>query len=297
MVERTAAGVLLAVLALLAPAPALAAGPDRRIWDAYALPPQSQSTREAAGPAAAQPTAKEMATTRSDDIERLALASILALVAGGLATWLVSLRWPARVAPAGAAIALQEPAPVSAPAPELWVHAVTPPLEVEEAEPEPEPPPRALPAGPPATPAPPDPDRAWAAEIGWHVVEGGAQFRVTARPVDGGEPVTLGESPALEWPPGDARSVQALTDAVKTLESSLAVAGWTLLPRGSAWYEKRFIWKPGARPRPVPVARTRNRGLYEREFERQVERTERLRRTISERLIEQGGPVAATAPE
>ena len=250
MVERTAAALILAVLALLVPVPALAADSERRIWDAYPLPAQSQSTSKAAGPAAAQPAAKEMATA-SNDMERLALASILALIAGGLTTWLVSLRWPqARPAPAGAALAL--PAPVRPPVPELWVHAVTPPADADEAEPEreaeAEPPPRALPAESSAPPVPPDPDRAWAADIGWHVVDGGAQFRITAQPVDGGEPVLLGDSPPLEWPPGDARSVQAMTDAVKTLELSLAAAGWAVLPPGSAWYEKRFAWQPGARP-------------------------------------------------
>jgi hypothetical protein len=321
MVERTAAGVIMAVLALLVPVPALAADSKRRIWDAYPLPAQSQSSGQATGPAAAQPPAEEMATTPSDDMERLALASFLALVAGGLTTWLVSLRWPhARPARAGAAFARHEPASVRAPVPELWVHAVTPAPEVEEPEPElepqrplralpagsspppepepqPKPPLRAVPAGSSPPPVPPDADRAWAAEIAWHVIEGGAQFQVIAQPVEGGEPLTLGDSPPLEWPPGDARSVQALTDAVKTLELSLAAAGWTVLPPGSAWYEKRFAWQPGARPRPAPVARTRHRRLYEREFARQVERTERLRRTISDRLIEQGGQVAATAPE
>jgi hypothetical protein len=303
MVERTAAALIMAVLALLVPVPALAADSDRRIWDAYPLPTQSQSTSKATGPAAAQPAAGDMATA-SDDMERLALASILALIAGGLTTWLVSLRWPqTRPAAAGAAIAHPEPLPVRPPVPELWVRAVTPPPDADEPEPEPEPepkaepPPRALPAESSAPPVPPDTERAWAAEIGWHVVEGGAQFRITARPVEGGEPVMLGDSPPLEWPPGDARSVQAMTDAVKTLELSLAAAGWTVLPPGSAWYEKRFAWQPGARPRPAPVARTRHRNLYEREFARQVERTERLRRTISDRLIEQGGRVEATAPE
>jgi hypothetical protein len=331
MVERTAAGVLLAVLALLAPAPALGAADPSRIWDAYPLPAQSGKSAAATPGAATQPPADEIATTPSDDFERLALASFLALIAGGFTTWFVSLRWPqARLAPVGPAAAEPEPepeptpagatapdpepepepapvgraapvpvpetAPVPAATRELWVHAL-PPVAVEEPEPEHEPPPPALPEGPSATPAPPDRERAWAAEIGWHLVDGGAKFRVVARPVEGGDPVTLGESPALEWPPVEARSVQALTDAVKTLESALVTAGWTLLPRGSAWYAKRFTWQPGARPRPAPVERTRHRDLYEREFRRQVDRTERMRETISTRLIEQGGQVAATAPE
>jgi hypothetical protein len=158
-------------------------------------------------------------------------------------------------------------------------------------EQEPDEPPAPGPAAAAASPSPPDPDRAWAAEIAWQMVDGGAQFRVAAHPLDGGaEPVTtVGSSPVLDWPPGDAGAVQALTDAVKALEASLVSAGWAPLPRGGAWYAKRFNWQPGARSRPVPPARTRHRDLYETEFARQVDRTERLRETIAARLIEQQG--------
>ena len=300
----------MAVLALMMPAQALARGPDaeRRIWDAYPLPTGGgDAAQSATAPVTSPASASDVATTPSDEVERLAAACLLALIAGGLSTWLFSLRRQRpRVAPAGPALAAREIAPRPAPAPrdaaplrstapDLWVHAVTPPQV------EPEPP---VPVDEDtvsiseSAPAPPDPDRAWAAEIGWHQVEGGAQFSVAARPVEGeAEPVTLGVSPPLEWPPGEARSVQALTDAVKTLESMLVTAGWTPLPRGSAWYAKRFTWQPGARPGPAPTVRTRHRKLYESEFSRQVDRTDRLRRTISERLLEHSEQVAAAAQE
>jgi hypothetical protein len=88
---------------------------------------------------------------------------------------------------------------------------------------------------------------------------------------------------------------------VKLLESTLVAAGWTPLPRGSAWYAKRFTWRPGARPRPTPATagRTRHRKLYEAEYARQIDRTQRMRRTVSARLIAQtsGAQPTGTAPQ
>jgi hypothetical protein len=304
--------LLVATAALAAPAPAFARDPDRgrELRDAYPLPTASG---RAAGPAvandaAAEAPSAEMASAPSDDVERLALASILALIAGGATTWLVSLRWPRLRAVSVAAItAVPDTAPVRSFAPELWVHGAGAPvaepatpalLEEPPAAASPPPPP---PAPSPGGPAPPEPDRAWAAEIGWHLVDGESQFRVTARPVDGAtEPITLRASSPVEWPPGGARSVQALTDAVKSLESTLVTAGWTPLPRGSAWYAKRFTWQPGARPRAVPATagRTRHRNLYDAEYARQIDRTQRLRRTVNTRLVAQGdADTTGTAPE
>jgi hypothetical protein len=290
-------------LALMAPAQALARDSDsgRRMWDAYPLPATgSDAVGAAAAPAvASQPSASDVATPPSDGVERLAAASLLALIAGAVATWLFSLRRPrdrlaAVAGPAPAPVA-RDTAPLRSTTPELWVHSVASP-PVEPVAPEPvEVDTVTISEG---APAPPEPDRAWAAEIVWYQVDGGAQFSVAARPVEGGaEPVTLGVSPPLEWPPGEARAVQALTDAVKTLESMLVAAGWTPLPRGSAWYAKRFTWQPGARPVPAPTVRTRHRKLYESEFSRQVERTDRMRRTISERLLEQSEQVAAATQD
>jgi hypothetical protein len=320
-----AAAWVLVAAALAAPAPALARDPDRaqngqRLWDAY---PLSQATDQATGPPKASagsgsgsPPA-EMATASSDDFERLALASVLALIAGGLTMWVISMRWPhGRVVAVGATLTRFDTAPVRSTAPELWLHsaqaAEPAPLPPDPPPLPPDPPPPALPQEPPPVasappvrparlPAPPEPDRAWAAEIGWHLGDRAAQFRVTARPVDGGDPISLGESSLLEWPPGGPRSVQALTDAVKALEATLVSAGWTPLPRGSAWYAKRFTWQPGARPRALPATagRTRHRRLYESEYTRQLDRTQRLRSTISTRLIARtrGADVTGTAPE
>jgi hypothetical protein len=299
--------VLVAAAGLAAPATGFAGDPDRGqdLRDAYPLPTASERAA-AAKDAAANTPSVEIASAPSDDIERLALASILALIAGGATTWLVSLRWPRLGGVSAAAFtASPDTAPVRSSAPELWVHGAGAPV-VEPAAPTPleE---RPLPASPPARapspggPVPPEPDRAWAAEIGWHLVDGASQFRVTARPVDGAtEPITLRASSPLEWPPGGARSVQDLTDAVKSLESTLVAAGWTPLPRGSAWYAKRFTWQPGARPRAVPptAGRTRHRNLYEAEYARQIDRTQRLRRTVSKRLVAQGdADTTGTAPQ
>jgi hypothetical protein len=91
---------------------------------------------------------------------------------------------------------------------------------------------------------PPDAQRAWTAEVTWHETDAEARFYVMARSTHGGEAITIARSPALEWPPAGPESVQAVTEAVETLEVSLVAAGWTVLPAGAAWYAKRFAWKP-----------------------------------------------------
>jgi hypothetical protein len=254
-VERKSARIarsavcLLVAAGLAGPAVAVArdsdrAQPPRDLWEAYPL-------RQApAAPAGSGAT--DRAKAPSDEVERLAVASVFALIAGGFATWLVTLRWRrAR----GAASAAPPDTPLGhSTSPELWVHSADAPTADLAAPPPPVRPDAETPALPAGSPAPPEPDRAWAAEIGWHLVDGESQFIVAARPVDGGaEPITLGASSLLEWPPRGARSVQALTDAVKALESTLVAAGWTPVPRGSAWYAKRFTWQPGV-TRPGSVA-------------------------------------------
>ena len=229
---------LLVAAGLAAPA-AVARDPARTpaaqdVWDTY---PLRQAQQPAASPGGSRSGASVPTAAPAHAVERLALASVLALIVGGLVARLATLRRPGARTLSGAA------PPGSAfyrsALPELWAHSADAPTTPADAE-------RA-----PPTPAPPEPDRAWAAEIGWRLVDGESQFSIAARPVDGGaEPITLGESSPLEWPPRGARSVQALADAVKALESTLVAAGWTPLPRGSAWYAKRFAWQPGARPRP-----------------------------------------------
>jgi hypothetical protein len=116
------------------------------------------------------------------------------------------------------------------------------------AEPEPEP----EPARTRATIAPPNPHRAWTAEIEWHET----CFRVTTRP-PGEHGAVLAESGPLAWPPADPAAVQALSEAAQRLEAALISAGWQPLPAGREWYAKRFAWEPADARR--PPARPRGR--------------------------------------
>jgi hypothetical protein len=91
---------------------------------------------------------------------------------------------------------------------------------------------------------PPDPAEAWTAEVVW--AAHATRFRVVARRADeeDGPPVALAQTEVLPWPPTDQASVQALTDASRTLESVLLDSGWDGLEGGAAWYAKRFAWEP-----------------------------------------------------
>ena len=100
---------------------------------------------------------------------------------------------------------------------------------------------------------PPDSRRRWSAEIAWIGPE--SHFAVLARPGDEGDPIVVARSPTLEWPPTNAVAVQALTESVAELEQTLLTAGWTALEAASAWYAKRFAWKPVTAPAPGPAAR------------------------------------------
>ena len=103
--------------------------------------------------------------------------------------------------------------------------------------------------------SPPDRHRTWTAVIEWRDTEDGPRFSVIARAEDDAGEVTIARSRPLNWPPKGRASVRALTDAVETLEAALLAAGWRPLPRGSAWYAKRFIGEPSAQSAPsVAVA-------------------------------------------
>lgn len=91
---------------------------------------------------------------------------------------------------------------------------------------------------------PPEPGRAWTAEIEWRDRGDRAQFVVVARPEASRRTATIAESPPLDWPPVDAASIRALGDAARGLQAQLTRAGWTSLPPGGAWYAKRFAWQP-----------------------------------------------------
>jgi hypothetical protein len=245
------AGACLLVAAALA-APAVAAERDRErsaqpLWDAYPL----HSAGEVAAPAppAEITVVNDAASGPSAGGGDVIVLLIAAVVAGAVTAQVVSMR---RSSPRAVATATgtPDPVPTRSTTSRLWARAA-PLAPAEPVVPLANAPPAPSPRSPVA-PAPPDPDRAWAAEIEWHLIDGGSQFRITARPVDGGaEPITLGASEPLDWPPRDARAVQALTDAVRTLESALVATGWSALPRGTQWYAKRYAWQPGARPRPA----------------------------------------------
>jgi hypothetical protein len=107
--------------------------------------------------------------------------------------------------------------------------------------------------------SPPDPDRRSTAEIEWARAGDTAHFCVVARGQrDEDEPV-LARSEPFDWPPQGSEAVQALVAAADALSEALTLAGWKSLPRGEAWYAKRFEWEPvpeteWAPPRPGPSA-------------------------------------------
>ena len=109
-------------------------------------------------------------------------------------------------------------------------------------------------ANPPGSPLPPDPQRAWSAEIEWIGAGNESRFAVIARTGQQAEPQSVAESSPLEWPPTSTAGVQALTDAVAELERELLAAGWAALEPGAGWYAKRFGWKPVIVVEPAPPA-------------------------------------------
>jgi hypothetical protein len=92
--------------------------------------------------------------------------------------------------------------------------------------------------------SPPDSHRAWTAEIEWRHTDAESRFCVIARTAQGAGETTVAQSPPLKWPPTGPASVQALTDAAESLETSLEAARWKAIPPGRAWYSKRFAWEP-----------------------------------------------------
>jgi len=98
-------------------------------------------------------------------------------------------------------------------------------------------------------PLPPEPDLEWTAEIEWRRTVGRPRFHVIARSSTMGA-ASIATSPPIRWPPTDETSLEALRDAIAALEATLLEAGWIPTEPGTAWYAKRFAWKP------VPVAAT-----------------------------------------
>ena len=107
--------------------------------------------------------------------------------------------------------------------------------------------------------SPPEPDRPWTAEIEWTRSGDTARFCVLARDEPGASETVLARSESFDWPPEGTEAVQALVAAADALSEALALAGWKPLPRGEAWYAKRFEWEPApkaewAPPLPGPSA-------------------------------------------
>jgi hypothetical protein len=213
----------LACLALAAPQAALAQ--DRKpsaseLRETYPLHTGAQAERTPDRTASPTTAPAEPAATTSDrTVIQYALLGLLAALAF-TAGFALSLRPMRR----RRAVASQPP-----PAP---ARRVDPPL-LSPARAE------RAPAG-----LPPSTRRPWTAEISWRTIEGAPRFCAVARNERGAGEVVLMMSTPLAWPPAGPEDVQALRDSAGALETSLLDAGWTALPPGDAWYEKRFAWRP-----------------------------------------------------
>jgi hypothetical protein len=100
--------------------------------------------------------------------------------------------------------------------------------------------------------APPDPGRAWTAEIVWRQSGALARFHAIAER-DGAQGADVAASDPVPWPPAGPADVQALTAAVENLEDRLRAAGWRPLGATAAWYARRFAWEPIERHRGAAV--------------------------------------------
>jgi hypothetical protein len=270
------AGIVLACLALAAPASALAqqsesAPSASELWRQYPLGPKRQTTPQTATPSTVplRTTTSNASQSSSSDgggsnkaalagLTVLTLAILTLAATGGWAT-LYTLRRKRERAAGQAAVAPAAPRPApSAPRNRRFLKLVGDPAQEEETpmpkspEPEPEPAAEAPAPAPPPPLVPPDPDAPWTAEIAWAQGDGRCRFYAVAAAGDGGEPVPIVRSSWMGWPPDEHTPVTALADAVAALERELTAAGWTPVEPGSAWYAKRFAWTPIADPE-LPV--------------------------------------------
>jgi hypothetical protein len=118
---------------------------------------------------------------------------------------------------------------------------------------------------------PPDTARRWTAEIEWHRSDEDSRFCVVARDPEARGVTVIAQSEPLDWPPADPDAVQALVGAADALTEALVSAGWTPLPPGTAWFGRRFEWKPvatsddSAPPTPAPTASAAPTGRFRNE--------------------------------
>jgi hypothetical protein len=256
------------VLALAAPAAAQAQ--DRtptpsahELWRDYPLRQAEATPQRTATSSPARSVSRPPAATVAADSDPalLAVLAAAALVAAGAGVLLVRRhrsRAQAFAVPLATAPRLALAGP-SAGSPQLLFSRAAHDQAPHEAPPSEPPPPR------PGV-RPPDPDRRWTAEIQWARSGDSARFCVAARDEQGESEPVIARSEPFDWPPEGTDAVQALVGAADALSEGLTVAGWTPLPRGEAWYAKRFEWEPApvtdwappqAGPSAAPVEPTR----------------------------------------
>jgi len=233
-------------------APPVAAGQDRsptpsadELWRTYPLQETPEPSETLTPTASARPAEPPPAPDDGAPLSLIGVAGLLVALAGGLGLLRVRSRPPALSRPHWAA-------------PLLTTAAATAMLNGQRP-----PAPRitALGDGPspwsgnsPDDPRPPDPRRAWTAEVQWS----DTHFVVVARAGKRDQGDFLATSRPLQWPPSGPKAVRDMSQAVERLEASMLAAGWTPLPPGSAWYSKRFAWAATAprdkQPPPAPAA-------------------------------------------
>lgn len=271
------AGVALAVPPVAAAADATPTPSAKELWRTYPL----HATPDPGQPAAAQakPQPGKSDTTGSGGTSIVPVLLIAGALVAGTGLFGFSRRarrrrttdpgHPTRHATARGANGIVPPRVPDPPPPAPPPHAPDPPPAREQEQErvragEGAATRRPLPQAPRGTRSnlrPPDPKAPWTAEIAWHEAEDRASFRVEARTVNG-PPVPIAKSRPLEWPPSDARAVEALTRTAERLTAALLASGWQQLPDGDAWYAKRFAWNATAesrppRPTPRPAPRPR----------------------------------------
>lgn len=270
--------VALCLLASLALLPLQAAAQERskppapeRLWRAYPLDPTgSRSARlvAASPPARAQPDRRPVAVARpdSDGGAPVVVLALLALFAAGATMTFLGIRRRRKPEPAAATVLLAPRRVGTAPVlPPLWRGRSG---RFPRADPRPAIATAASNRGPASggpsqlrpvasvtRASPPDPTRAWTAEIEWDQSDAEGIFRAVARPAEGPGEATLAKSARLEWPPEGPASVKRLRQAAEQLGASLLAAGWEPLPSGRSWYAMRFAWEARQRAEaPAPAA-------------------------------------------
>jgi hypothetical protein len=255
---RTYVPALCVVVCVMVLAPQVAAAQERtptpsadELWRTYPLQETPEPSETLTPTASSRPAE---APPAPDDDPRLALigaAGLLAVLAGGLVFLRVRSRPPALPSPRWVAPLLAT-ATTTAMLP--GQRSRSPRLTALGDGPSPwsgNPPDDRL--------LPPDPRRAWTAEVRWS----DTCFAVIARAGQRGKDVTLATSRPLQWPPSGPKAVRDMSRAVERLEASMLEAGWTPSSPGDAWYAKRFAWVATVpRPETAPPA-----GRFKRQTE------------------------------